>query len=155
MKTLGHKQRAILLTNLGVKNAKGLNAGRTKYVAPKARTTVNPENRTSTPVRCITTGEVFKSVNAAALAHGVHRTTIWSHLSGKSIEVAGKKYQYITKQTLRKPSARGCGVRCIDTGEVFTGTNEAAQAHGISKGGLSEHLSGKRVHVKGKRYEYV
>lgn len=155
MKPLSHKQRAILLTDLGVKNAQGLNKGRTKYVAPKPRTEVDPENRAPTPVRCITTGETFNSVNAAALAHGVHRTTIWSHLSGKSIEVKGRRYQYLTKQTMRKPSARGCGVRCIDTGEVFTGTNEAAKAHGISQGGLSEHLSGKREHVKGRRYAYV
>jgi hypothetical protein len=155
MQTLSHKQRTLILTQLGVKHAKGLNAGRSKYLTKKPPEPTDPESRKPIPVYCTTTGETFPSINAAALAHGVHRSNLWAHLQGDVFEVGGKRYQYFTKQILRKPSARGCGVRCVETGETFTGTIEAAKAHGISQGGLSEHLSGKRKHVKGRTYQYV
>lgn len=159
MQTISNKQRAILLTNLGVKNAKGLNAGRLKYLTPNppqpkpAKPKAN--DRRAVEVRCTTTGEVFPSLAAAAKAHFTQPSSISAHLSGKLHTVNGRQYERVPTGKQRRKSARGTAVHCITTGEYFINTTEAAKAHGVRMGHLSEHLGGLGQTVRGRRYEYV
>jgi hypothetical protein len=44
-------------------------------------------------------------------------------------------------------------IRCVDTGEIFENLTEAAKAIGCGKSALSNHLSGRYPHVRGKKYE--
>lgn len=159
MQTLSHKQRAIVLTQLGVKNVKGLNKLRLKYCTP------NPpqpkpdkpkaNDRRAVEVRCTTTGEVFPSLAAAAKAHFTQASSISAHLHGKLHTVNGRQYERVPTGKQRRKSARGTAVHCITTGEYFANTTEAAKAHGVRMGHLSEHLGGLGQTVKGKKYEYV
>lgn len=48
-----------------------------------------------------------------------------------------------------------CQVRCIDTGEVFESSSAAANSIQCGRSAMSNHLSGRHPHVKGKRFERV
>jgi hypothetical protein len=167
MQPLKNKERTILLTALGIKNAKGLNEGRVKYIRKKSTPQhavsyrmKKPEvpSTHSRPIRCVDTGEVFPSQIAAALAHGTRPSNLSDHLKGKSITVGGRTYEYVDDATgIDKPKRNTSKrrVRCVDTGEEFESMTKAATAHNISTNGLSLHLRGVQSNVGGKRYEYV
>ena len=107
MQQLNDKERTILLTNLGIKNAKGLPEGRRKYLRkqPKGNTLTSIANphtshtRRPLGVLCITTGETFTSINATARAHNISAGNLCDHLKGKHHTIGGKKYEYITDNT--------------------------------------------------------
>ena len=107
MQQLNDKERTILLTNLGIKNAKGLPEGRRKYLRkqPKGNTLTSIANphtshtRKPLGVLCITTGETFTSINATARAHNISAGNLCDHLKGKHHTIGGKKYEYITDNT--------------------------------------------------------
>ena len=46
-------------------------------------------------------------------------------------------------------------VRCIDTGEVFAGVDDAAVRLGCSRSNISGNCRGKTKHVHGFRFEYA
>jgi hypothetical protein len=164
MQPLNNKERTILLTKLGVKNADGLNAGRTKYIrtkphVPNGLTTTKPSRTHARGVQCVETGEVFPSIVAAAKAHGVKPSNLSDHLKGRGYTVGGRKYEYAPDapdaSSAQKRDTTKRPIRCIDTGEVFQSLTQTAKAHGISTNGLSLHLRGIQSNVGGKKYEYT
>lgn len=46
-------------------------------------------------------------------------------------------------------------VRCIDTGEVFATSKEAAESRGRARGNLCTHLKGGQKTFAGQRWEYI
>lgn len=46
-------------------------------------------------------------------------------------------------------------VRCIDTGEIFESAAAAAHSIGCGRSAMSNHLSGRFPHIRGKRFERV
>lgn len=163
MQPLNDKTRTILLTQLGIKNAIGLNDGRRKYLTPQLSYGTNPTKpRPKTPrthalgVRCIDTGEFFPSIAATAKAHDVSVSNISGHLKGIYHKVNGRRYEYAPEATsTAKRDTTKRPIRCIDTGEVFASLTQAARTHNIATNGLSLHLRGMQSNVGGRRYEYI
>ena len=55
-----------------------------------------------------------------------------------------------------KLNSRHCKpVICLETGEVFTSVNDAAEKEGMPANNLSTHLTGKRKTFAGKHYCYL
>lgn len=46
-------------------------------------------------------------------------------------------------------------VICIETGEVFSSVNDAAEAYKVYPQNMSTHLTGSRRHIKGKHFCYL
>lgn len=168
MDKLNDKDRTVLLTKLGIMNAKGLKEGRKRYLKNKVNTKVNanpfnkprPNNRLAIAIKCIDTGETFASQLEAATAHKIRPSHLSEHLRGQHHTVGGKKYQYITypkgtpvERPKRDTTKRE--VRCIDDGQVFASQIQAAAHYGIATNSMSLHLRGIQNNAKGKRFEYV
>ena len=162
--------RGKLLTEAGIKNARGLNYHRLRNLKPN-NITNNAPSTYKKPVRCVETGEVFESIRDCARAHAVQPSHLSAHLKGKLHAVGGKHYKYASK-TSRLPKSSGTAnpstnsptkpshtakrpVRCIQTGEVFESLNACAKAHSIAPSNLCEHLKGGKSLVKGRQYEYA
>lgn len=47
------------------------------------------------------------------------------------------------------------GVRCIETGEVFATSKEAADSRGLARGNLCSHLKGRQKTFGGYTWEYI
>lgn len=94
MQQLNDKQRATLLLSLGIKNAKGLNIYRPKTKSTR-NTTPPPHSTKAKPVRCINTGVVYPSVNAAARANNIRAGNLCWHLKGRHLAVAGLRFEYV------------------------------------------------------------
>lgn len=167
MATLDPKNRTLLLTKLGIKNAKGLKEGRKRFLKNKVNAKVNttltkpkPNNRLAIAIMCIDTGETFPSQLAAATAHHIRPSHLSAHLKGRHHTVGGKTYQYITypkgtpvERPKRDTTKRS--IRCVDDGQVFPSMTKAAEHYGIATNSLSLHLKGIQNNAKGKRFEYV
>lgn len=46
-------------------------------------------------------------------------------------------------------------VMCIETGEIFDSAQEAAEFIGCGKSAMSNHLSGRHPHVRGKHFKRI
>ena len=99
--------RGKLLTELGIKNAKGLLYHRLRGKQPnslKLRSSTDISNRTTSttkrPVKCIQTGEVFESIHACARAHNLTPSNLCAHLKGKLPAVKNRQYKYTTENQM-------------------------------------------------------
>lgn len=67
----------------------------------------------------------------------------------------GKNIPEETKQKVRETHLKLTkSIVCLNTGTVYDCQNDAAKDLGIKQGHISEHLKGKRPHVKGYTFEY-
>ena len=103
MSHLNERERTILLTKLGVKNAIGLREAQRKYLRLKPNGKLTADTfthaRKALGVRCITTDETFPSINAAARAHNLSAGNLCDHLRGKHHTIGGKQYEYVREIT--------------------------------------------------------
>lgn len=102
MKPLSDKQRAIILTNLGITHAKGLSEWRkrlnitpppSKAKPPKPSRPPGVANA-SKPVRCVETGQIFNSIALAAAHFGSRPNYLTKHLRGMRPNFCGYTFQY-------------------------------------------------------------
>lgn len=155
------QQRARILIALGVKKAPGVKP----YLPPKpakpARSThkTAPTNR-AIPIRCITTGEIFPSITAAAHAHKVNPPHLSDHLKGRGHSVGGRTYEYLeylpvqdTAHTAHTTAPRA--VRCIDDGQEFRSITACAKHYNIAPANLKLHLDGLYKGLNNRRFEWV
>ena len=99
--------RGKLLTEAGIKNAKGLRYHRLRGKQPNSielRSNPDPANLTPSttkrPVKCIQTGEVFESIHACSRAHNLTPANLCAHLKGKLPAVKKRTYKYTTENQL-------------------------------------------------------
>lgn len=108
MKPLSDKDRALVLTRLGVKNVKGLRKWRDRLnlTLPVDPNKPPPKKRTITAVRygrnvlCIDTGETYPSYEAVLRAfstgeHGTGMHSLKAHLSGARPTYCGHRFRHI------------------------------------------------------------
>jgi hypothetical protein len=97
--------RGKLLTEAGIKNAKGLHYHRLRNSKPNSDPNNKPTTRTTSttkrPVKCIQTGEVFESIHACARAHDLTPSNLCAHLKGKLYAVKKRQYKYTTDSQLK------------------------------------------------------
>jgi hypothetical protein len=130
---------------------------------PKAKTPrIKPR-----PIRCITTGQTFPSINAAARAIAAPPSNVSSHLlHGSPRTVRGHTFEYIetpipstpTAPITRKPRSHRTvprPVRCITDGQTFPSITKAAKHYGIAPSNLHSHLHGSLKHVGRKTFEWT
>ena len=92
-----------------------------------------------------------------------HSDNIGKALMGHSVsqkqrEITSKthKGKIVSKETLLKMSLSGSlPIRCIETGQIFISTKEAAKVLGINKGNLSSTVNGQRKSCGGLHFEKV
>lgn len=95
--------RGKLLTEAGIKNAKGLHYHRLRGKQPnnlELRAGTRTTSTTKRPVKCIQTGEVFESIHACARAHDLTPSNLCAHLKGKLYAVKRRQYKYTTENQL-------------------------------------------------------
>ena len=99
--------RGKLLSELGIKNAKGLRYHRLRGKQPnnlELRSNPDPTHLTPSttkrPVKCIQTGEVFESTHACSRAHNLTPANLCAHLKGKLSSVKKRTYKYTTENQL-------------------------------------------------------
>ena len=109
-------------------------------------------------VRCVDTGEVFKSITEAARHYDLDGSDISRCCRYKTGTCGGKRWEYIDKpitpkrQSFRTYKKR---VRCVDTGEVFESITEAANRYNISVGNICKCCTGYLDTTAGMQWEYV
>jgi len=154
------RQRALVLLSLGVTKAKGIKP----YVSTPKRSKDKPAPKATRgiPIRCITTGEIFPSITAAAHAHRVHPPHLSDHLKGRGYSVGGRTYELLSPEEVppglvptkfHKTTPRA--VRCIDDGEEFRSIAACAKHYGIAVGNLKLHLDGLYRGLNNHRFEWV
>jgi hypothetical protein len=99
MQPLSDKDRALLLTQLGVKNLKGLRQWRNKLniaPPPKPRKPRTPPAypRYGQQVHCIETGKVYPSYNAVVREFGGGHHILKTHLMGFRPDYCGYTFQH-------------------------------------------------------------
>ncbi len=128
-------------------------------------------------VVCIDTGEVFDSINDAAISANISRATMGTAVSGKWHSAGGKRWaliplglqgQLLTEWILdiqAKPSklishkassiGRSKRVLCIDTGAVYGSVTAAANSTSTSMSNMVVHLGGASASCDGLRFCFV
>lgn len=156
------QQRARILIALGVKKAPGIKP----YLPAKPTRIPGSAKPTKTtraiPIRCITTGEIFPSITAAAHAHKVNPPHLSDHLKGRGHSVGGRTYEYLPVQDTppdliptkrHNPAPRA--VRCIDDGQEFRSITACAKHYKIAVANLKLHLDGLYKGLNNRRFEWV
>ena len=115
---------------------------------------IGANHPTARKVICINNGMIFDTVMQTSQYFGVPYDNIHQVCSGKNICASGKDGQYyqfafyeegkeyVLKEVknIRKPKK----VRCINTGEIFNSTREAAQTMNVNQSKISLCCNGKR-----------
>jgi hypothetical protein len=158
------QQRARILIALGVKKAPGIKPYLPTRPAKPARSSTKqraPTNR-AIPIRCITTGEIFPSITAAAHAHKVHPPHLSDHLKGRGHSVGGRTYEYYeyspgqdTPRHTPRHTTAPRAVRCIDDGQEFRSLTACAKHYNIAPANLKLHLDGLYRGLNNHRFEWV
>ncbi len=148
-------QRAAILRSLGFKKLPGMKpyAPAPKPAKPAKTPTIKPR-----PVRCITTGQTFSSISAAANAIAAPPSNVSSHLlHGSPRTVKGHTFEYVydEAQEHRHHKTTPRAVRCITDGQTFPSITKAAKHYGIAPANLHSHLHGSLRHVGRKTFEWV
>lgn len=161
-------QRAAILRSLGFKKLPGM-----KPYAPAPKRT--PKAKTPRikprPIRCLTTGQTFPSISAAAHAISAPPSNVSSHLRhGSPRVVRGHTFEYVneleptpdtntnTNTASRKPRSHRTTprpVRCLTDGLTFPSITKAAKHYGIAPANLHSHLHGSLRHVANKTFEWI
>lgn len=149
---LSPKERSNLLIRLGILKAPDVKQRRASTASTGKSTSTHRR-----PIECVTTGEVFPSITAAAQAHGVKPSNLSWHLKGHYTATGGKTYKYVDPKTQPIPHNQRTrkAVRCVDDGQTFPSLTQAAKHYGVAPNGLSLHLRGMQTNVGGKKFEYV
>lgn len=103
---LDNKARATLLTQLGVRNIKGLRADREKYklnsgysrtAEAQAKMTAGMKGivNHATKIRCKETGQVFYSQRDAIRHFGGSPSNLCEHLKGKRLTHMSHTFEYV------------------------------------------------------------
>jgi hypothetical protein len=145
-----------------VKKAKGIKPYAPTPKRDKSKAKSAPKATRGIPIRCVTTGEIFPSITAAAYAHRVHPPHLSDHLKGRGYSVGGRTYEYLsaeetppdlTPAKFHKTTPRA--VRCIDDGKVFRSITACAKHYGIAPANLKHHLEGLYRGLNNHRFEWV
>lgn len=112
----------------------------------------------SKAVRCIDTGEVFKSASELARILGCYSAEVCDTVLGKQATLHGKRYEYVNPEHRRGPyvpRSRLKPVRCIDTGIVYQSLKDVYEQLGIDRHGVQRVCNGKAVRAGKLRWEWV
>lgn len=116
------------------------------------------------PVRCVETGEVFRSITEAAEATGcsvsgikevVHGGKPHYTAGGYHWEYLDKKPKPYTPKPKAMPSHTIKIVECIETGQRYLGTHQAAKAVGGEQTSIAAACRGKQHTSAGFHWRYV
>jgi hypothetical protein len=94
---------------------------------------------------------IMRGVASQPISRGIAVT------AERGIAVLGKKVvmnnvSYISANRQGPPS---WVVRCLETGDIFSSQNAAANTMGLSPAEISQHLNGMRDHVLGHHFERI
>ena len=123
-----------------------------------------PLDNLKTVVRCVETGKLYRSINAAHRLTGVSVQSLTSVLNGRSKTANDCHWEripytddIIVERDIPKP--KRCTVkmkvRCVETGEVYNTISKAAKALGIDGSNISGAISGLRITAGGYHWEQV
>lgn len=150
--------RGKLLTELGIKNAKGLRYHRDRKAKPNILTSKHAVHSTrKRPVQCVETGEVFESIHDCARAHHIQPNHLSNHLRGLGHAVGGRHYKYAKPSQLKpKGTPRPARpVQCVETGEEFPSLAAASRKCGVTTHSIHMQLTGVYATAKGLTFRYV
>lgn len=99
-------------------------------------------------VRCIDTGEVYKSIDIASVRCGVGRGGIWSVCNGRQKKAGNLRWEYVGGKRERK-------VRCIETGELYDNALQAEEKTGVYGVAIGKACRGNQKQAGGFHWEYV
>jgi len=149
------KEKMSLAVKQRLKNPYYLN-----ILKENARKNRGANNCNAKRVICINTGEVFDTATEACNKYGIKLSQISKVITGERISCFSKKYQqylqfayyeeggeYKLKENVNIQEPKK--VICINTGEIFRSTWEAAKTYNISQGSLVLCCQGER-HSCGK-----
>jgi len=94
---------------------------------------------------------IMRNANAQPIGPGTS-VTAQNGISVLGNKVVMNNVSYISANRQGPPS---WVVRCIETGEIYTSQNAAAEAIGLSPSELSKHLNGLMDHVRGYTFERI
>ena len=117
-------------------------------VKEKVRSTV--ALRSGKPVRCLDTGIVYPSIDAAARGTGLKDEQIKRVLKGKQRTTQGLRFEYADPQKETEHSVR---VICVETGAIYESMKSAARLTGAPYSGISSCCAGRRKTAGGYHWE--
>lgn len=119
------------------------------------------------PVICLESGIVYESELLASTSLSLCKNTLSRQLRGIGRSVNGLHFNfYDNKQqwdyerrmdiiNMIESGRRNIKVKCIQTGIIYNGINEAATHNNIDKGTLSRHINGKLKSIRGLTFTKV
>lgn len=108
------------------------------------------ECKTSIPIVCNETGEIFEGITHAASILNVREGLISEILKGFDKTINGLTFRY--KNHVRKTSKKAIRIVCTNTGEVFDSITDAAVKLNLSVSKISLVLNGIRTHTGGYKF---
>ena len=99
------------------------------------------------------TGERFESLTKAAESVGGDKRNIHACCSGKTKKAYGYHWQYADDKTRKRPI--GMLIHNIETDELFSSIQEAANKYGCSRTSILSALNGKAKTSMGYHWEFV
>lgn len=113
---------------------------------------------------CLENGEVFRSIANAGLRMGISDSSIRKVLRGERETAYGYTFCYEGEEhlprekiVLKRPlgtNYHSMKIQCIETGQIFDNSKEAAKHIDRSRSFLCKHLKGKKKTVKGLTFRY-
>ena len=99
------------------------------------------------------TGERFESLTKAAESVGGDKRNIHACCSGRTKKAYGYRWQYADDKTRKRPI--GMIIHNIETNELFSTIQEAANKYGCNRSSISSALNGKTKTSMGYHWEFV
>lgn len=116
-------------------------------------------------VRCDQTGEVFESIRQAGITMNISYTRITMYLKNQIEHVNGYTFtkieDHLDQPWDKKPRLRfgggvpAIGIRCNQTGDIYSSIREAARSMGIARMSLARHLHDPINHPRMKGYSFT
>lgn len=116
-------------------------------------------------IKCLTDGNVFRSIRECADFYDIHVDSIINFIKGKRQTCHGYEFAFcdddepINEEKIRmeveKPKFSIKGVRCLNDGKEFKTVKECREYYGISSTGIWNVLSGKWESTKGLSFQVL
>jgi len=132
---------------------KGRRAGgyRWKYTNEEAPNYQDRSNKR--PVRCVETGEVFKTAREASLCLSKNNGAVTSAIRN-GFQSNGYYWEYVEGETPKHKPKKRKPVQCLETGEIFDSASSASRSLGLNRQTVAIAIREKH-RVKGNYWRYV
>jgi len=106
-------------------------------------------------VRCVETGEIYKSSKIAADSFGISESNISACCRGKQLTAANYHWERVNEKSIQKESIQKKRIICLNNNKTYNSIVEAAKELNLDAIHIGRVCKGKNIQTRGYKFKYL